>query len=537
MKRFHTLLILFSLAVFCNVAHAEYVIYLEGAQGQRCPLPEELHQRVYQELMRYQFPMSGDFFRASSDELSDLCADECAFIERKIQTIDSMLKIIFIPKTLYQVMFTTFFIQYLLDNYSSIDDFKAADDRMIKRKQQNLKSPGDDTHLEEDILEEEDLLEDLLWMKAQQQNNLCDSARRTHFQLNNDINARLEYCNHVLGIGGDFSKILDCFFEKLIPLKKRIIEQYGLGGYKECPYFNPLRLFLGDGDEYFKNNAVRAILQKAVQAEIEAESKGAFVLYRGTMGYQGCLDKIVGGENRLNYWALSYGNSLVAGSFFDLGVCPLHYILLYRIGYALCIGKKEYFDSSSFVSRLFVNRGIPARSTLVGLVSENEPSHVHISSRRLLGGAEGIIFEREGEAEEMFQNYLREYAVILKGALKKWKKRMQKPTQQKISSRMIPLPQVLPAAVSMSNTLNCPIILAPNFSVDDLMRHSSFVRRPLMPLTGRKRKRLQCDYCGKQFLSRAGFQRHDQNYCPSKQSNFFDCQEDGIPPKKRRKLC
>ena len=95
-----------------TVGQAEYIVY-QDIGGECCELSEELHTKVFDVLMTYQFPMSARpqlnlREKLSSEELDYLCRDERSFIEEKAQNIEPSLRVQFIPTALYELMYLKF---------------------------------------------------------------------------------------------------------------------------------------------------------------------------------------------------------------------------------------------------------------------------------------------------------------------------------------------------------------------------------------------------------------------------------------------
>lgn len=418
MKKFikNFLLLIFLTTCFSSI-NAEYIYYKKVANNIQKALEYDEHKKIYP-ILNKMFPISIKHILEIKKELSEeefafLCTNEREFLEDRMQKKlrDKSVRVAFIPTTLYEMLYMKFWGECVLDGMRKqgkkfIDMLYRYKRRVGQLSYQEIKQYYMDIPLAPFIIVPS-----------------ISETSFTHLEMNKKL---VEYFSErqveKIDCRQLYSEICELFDELRKEKKKGQFYSY---------------LFMGDGIvrmlrffvEENRRRAAMQILPKAVAIEFEAHKLGAFVIYRGTCGFENRLDKIKkkkifdsyglpDGRNNKSvlagkYTGLSYGSTLLAGLLGgDYGAVAFNYITKERsssdfslYGYGLLINKKEFFEESSFISRILY---MPSHSTLSGWGCTGEDFHPRIYDDRLL----------EGENEKTFQDFLSKNARIIKNVSK-----------------------------------------------------------------------------------------------------------------------
>jgi hypothetical protein len=126
MKYRHNFSFLFYLILLftTNILHGEYLVYEQKNGSPSIPI-EKQYKKIFNILMTYKFPMRTNPYIENTitnqDKLLLQKLSEKDFLEQKIQkTIDPNLRVIFVPKTIYELFFFTQFLDRSKDLW--VDD-------------------------------------------------------------------------------------------------------------------------------------------------------------------------------------------------------------------------------------------------------------------------------------------------------------------------------------------------------------------------------------------------------------------------------
>lgn len=367
---------------------AEYLIVEKNNEGLCIPAFED-YKKAIEIVMQWRFPLYlKDIERIKSlDEiqLKSLCENEQKFIENKFKEIGLNLELLFIPTIFYELFILTDFNLCKKLKLESIEYEKIEVPVFLEEGKTLLKYFIDSY-------------------------NSCD--------YNNDFFISKKFYYKINNMIFDFVKENNfnnkSFFYKRLGFYKR---KHNNTNEKEAPVTRHVLKYLSNNTSYFK---------KIFNYEVLAHEYGCFSLYRGTCGYNEILDLLKVENESMSVglcgYGLSYGNSLFAGIFNDVGASAFTYIFdqdfimrekgenISSVGYFLFIPKLDYlkeFIENGIENRLF----IAPVNTLNGLISKGELFH----SRVLAVCSDDRDFICNSRLS--FNNYLKSYACIFKNRI------------------------------------------------------------------------------------------------------------------------
>lgn len=433
---------------------AEYLVCSRTNASELVPASESQYWSVFPLLQKYQFPMSLAHIGQLRQELStraleELAAHEHAFIQEKVKSIDPSIELVFIPATLWEVIAirnlalnvynflqkneptglfsigettNSFLSPYYKLACSALDKMGTyslpkiptyvgpSDDQSPEKTEANY--PGLTHYLEcyeRRALVAINVMINKLQSDLNEENNLLliqsfDWGMRLfnwNERISQVINDRLtsyiqwlfntsiaKYYLYVVQEKHDIDNIIAQLVQDIRNLETR------MPALRCC--LKQLGMF-GIHDRF----DIHACLKKCIGADVEAYEKGYFTLYRGTNGFEGRLDKIIGKQH------LSFGNSLCAGFLYDSAgssSCALYAMYLYCITYGLHLPKRDFLVlQDSFLSRFFQMKPL---GTIASLISSGESFHPRMFSRP------DIQFEDKAK-EAQFQKLLSSQARIV----------------------------------------------------------------------------------------------------------------------------
>ncbi len=241
MKNIKHFLFLIVLIVVCSQqVHAEYLLYKLDSEGNMQTINKIEHAQTYPILTKYQFPMSL-CYQFTGEELKELDANEEAFIQAKMP---KDIKVAFIPKTLYELLFYRFISETEND----------------KRKE--------------------------IWK--------CFSAIEASFwknHFNNDQN--------VVSLHYIFNEKITTYLRK--DLEKSTIQKIDFKKEIEVSILS-INKILASRLVNVCRHMQRSIniFSKAIELEFEAHKKGCWTIYRGTSGVRGLMDSTIAAMEKVH---------------------------------------------------------------------------------------------------------------------------------------------------------------------------------------------------------------------------------------------
>lgn len=300
------------------------------------------------------------FMALTSDDQKKLIQHEQDFLTEKIKKIDASLSLSFIPTTVYELLFFKFYIKGLqVLNRETRYTFVLANDNFID-------------------------LDKLFITGGRLASSSIRNTSKLMCELQKDINTRIihffdDTYNKIQCERNDIKNMMPSLLTSLKTLSDKVNKN--------------IRWSMIEGFSQIAQS--KDFLSKAIEAEFEANSKQCFPLYRGTNGFKGKLDNIIGagGGKSGPYEGLSYGNSIFAGIFLDVvgefSACAYSHIKRKSLGYVLLIPKETYRNVNKSTSQKFFSREdtttgisyyIPPLNTLCGMLSGGEFFHPRLSA-------------------------------------------------------------------------------------------------------------------------------------------------------------
>jgi hypothetical protein len=398
---------------FSSSIEAEYVFY-RRVLDKKGVIYENSQEEIYKVLMKYQFPMSIRHSKMLEKELSKedfslLIKDENEFIKRMVKAFDDGIEVLYIPQTFYELLFLLFYLEETIKKYECglIKNSSMVAPKILSKK--TFQVPEEMRLLMDDA---EDVIflvrsvscripifgevKDKAWQKYDESyKKIYNSTKKAHLKANNWMVVKLES----IQAGVSFSsRVVDLILE----INAKINELQLL--YKKT-YKGLLRvdteIFPNNFEKYCSELMIKA-LEKAVDYEEKTEPKGKIVIYRGTNGYDGRLDKVV--KNNTVAQGLSFGSSLFAGLFLFQGGIAFKIISTHLIGYALALDKTSFLSGTLLERRFFSLKPWP---TIVNFMSWGSSFHPRATVSADLRDDEDL-------AEQLFQKYLCENACLIK---------------------------------------------------------------------------------------------------------------------------
>jgi hypothetical protein len=412
LKKFSLLVLIFFYFDFIN---PEYLLY-EGLNFSN-PISLESHKKIYPFLMKYQFPMSVRSsqnlrFELSVAELNFLCSDERGFLNAQADGLKLTVMVKFIPTTIYELFLMKFYAENVVKLYldDKINSSLLSIPTFMRKGGVGFQVPEEMSFLMHDSAENIVLMRDVSSAAGAFNNSIngkrdfvelsCSkiykSVESFHFKLNCFIAKYLKEKS----IEPDDINLVFLLLEDVLDLAKKLklchLKKYGKSFSLNTKIF-PYTFLAHSTDQ------IRFLLEKSVEVEKKAAAEGKVVLYRGSDGYLGKIDKVV--KEKSNSRGLSFGNTLFSGIFVCPGSLAIRFVQSRNVGYALLVDKRRYYDEDSFERKFIEMRPWPTIALILGWGSSFHPK---ICLPR-------EFFSKIDEAEELFQEYIDKNLVILRG--------------------------------------------------------------------------------------------------------------------------
>jgi hypothetical protein len=340
-----------------TVGQGEYVVFRKLPSGENQPLSRTEYEAVYKILLQHS---PGALVSSGSPTATEDCANRYELLKAKLKEIDPALEAVFIPKTLYELIFIRKCIEEDLQHQKICPYL----DRLYHCTSVNIFS-GDASALEsfkKDTRSKQ--IEKNCW-------HLCyfgDAGDSEHPDVK-DIAYRINQVildTFKLNADGFTAKELAAYTEEEIKYLKNFHETNTLCNRT---YPGPTTNFGNEltGCEItpmgIRNDADAQIIRNAVTLDCSKIAQRAFLIYRGAdfqkdSGY--CWDD----QNKP--YSLSYGSSLFAGCIFDGGATSFRYMRNGQNAYAIPVPFDQAQNSPFFV---------PTTHTVAQLFGNGEVFH------------------------------------------------------------------------------------------------------------------------------------------------------------------
>lgn len=401
-----------------TVGQGEYIVFHKSSTGEKQPLSREKFEQVYQILLQHSPRVLAN---SGSENAIEECANRYELIKAKLKKIDPTLEAVFVPKTLYELIFIRKCIQEDL-RHKKICPY-------LSQQGISLEFFGGDQQKYENYLSDKEKKQKEMkcWHlcyfdNASKENNEHAGVKDVAYRLNKAMlkafDPPTEGFTHQ-----EFSTLAEKEIEFLKAHHKNSseAEEKRRKGEKvelvcNCSYPGPTTNF---GFESSRgaiksmgicNEAAAQIIRNAVALECSKIAQNVLFLYRGSNFQKDLISNNRKGKD-ISY-SLSYGSSLFAGCVYDGGATAFHYMRNAENAYAIPVAFDQINESPFF---------IPSMHTLAQLFAEGEIFHARTKSWKdfdvkEMGGIMDCSEERgylasnlsQEELKSRFQAYKRE---------------------------------------------------------------------------------------------------------------------------------
>ena len=349
----------------------EYVVFHKLPTGEKLPLTPEIFEQVYKVLLRHS---PAALANSGSEKATEECANRYELLKAKLKEIDPTLEAVFVPRTLYELVFIRKCIQEDLKHKEICPELAPLCHNI------SLKTFKNDEIKYQEFLKEQqaERLKRKCW-------HLCyftDVGDNEHAGVK-EVAHRL---NKVMLKAFDPSsegfthQESSAFAEKEIVFLKahyskglETIERLGKGEKVEeissCSRPGPTTNFGFESNRGsikpmgIRNETDAQIIRDAIALDCSKIAQHSLFLYRGA-DFQ--KDSTSCWNDKDTPYSLSYGSSLFAGCLYDGGATAFHYMRNGQNAYAIPVPFNQLNDSPFFV---------PTTHTIAQLFGDGEIFH------------------------------------------------------------------------------------------------------------------------------------------------------------------
>lgn len=353
------------------MGQGEYIVFHTSPTGEKQPLSRETFEQVYQILLQYS---PAALANSGSEKATKDCANRYELIKAKLKKIDPTLEAVFVPRTLYELIFIRKCIQEDLKHKEICPDLSPSSHKI------SLKTFKDDQIKYQEFLKEQQ--EKRLKRKCWHLCYFTDTGNNEHvgvkdvaYRLNKSILKTFSPSS-----GGFTHQEFSAFAEKEIAFLKahynkglEIMEKLCQGEEVEeissCSTPGPTTNFGYESTRgYIKPMGIRnetdaQIIRDAIALDCSKIAQHSLFLYRGA-DFQ--KDSPSCWSDKDQPYSLSYGSSLFAGCLYDGGATAFHYMRNQQNAYAVPIAFDQLNESPFFV---------PTTHTVAQLCGDGEIFH------------------------------------------------------------------------------------------------------------------------------------------------------------------
>lgn len=305
-----------------TIGQGEYIVFHQLPNGQKLSLSPETFEKVYEILLKFS---PGVLVSNGSGKESEEVANRYELIKAKLQEIDPTLRAMFIPRTLYELIFVRQYVQENLKNVSSNKD--STEKGLIEINLNRKKNSWNPCRITSDY-------------RSSFRGNDTDeygSVREIAYRLN-EVFVK------------NFSLSQDGFtYQEFASL----VEQ-------EISFFKEDRKSASNCSIGIHNESEAQIVRNAVALDCSKIAQHSFLLYRGSdfekdspcrnfKVYQRKTHSVITQEEP---FSLSYGTGLFAGCINDGGIAganAFYYMCSKANAYALSVPFAHFQDSPFFI--------------------------------------------------------------------------------------------------------------------------------------------------------------------------------------------
>lgn len=357
-----------------TMGQGEYVVFHKLPSGEKKELSPETFEQVYKVLIHYS---PAALMNSGSEKANEECANRYERIKSEINKIDPSLKVIFVPRTLIELILIRKCIKEDLKN-NEICPFLNRQEHHYIHHPENLRFyQTEDPQRRKENLEEIQALKDkrkcwhLCYFDDVGDNQHAD-LKKIAFRLNKAIVKTLSPSNE-----GFSYQEFSVYAEKEIDFlkmhyhkdSKEMERLYAINKDKSngCRVPGPTMNFgyelTRDKPMGIRNEIDAQIIRDAVKLDCSKIAQQSFILYRGANFEK---DACFCWDDKDKPYSLSFGSSLFAGCLFDGGATAFHYMRNGRNAYAIPVPFDQLNDSPFF---------IPPANTCAQLFADGEIFH------------------------------------------------------------------------------------------------------------------------------------------------------------------
>lgn len=354
-----------------TMGQGEYVVFHKYPDGEKQPLSSEKFEQVYQVLVQHS---PAALVNSGSETAVEDCANRYERIKAKLKEIDPTLEAVFVPRTLYELIFIRKCIQEDL-KHDDICPFLS-----MNKADLSLKDFNGDQEEYEDFLKSQN---------ADQQKRKCwhlcrftDTGDNEHAGVKN-VAYRLNkaiFKAFNLSSEGFTHQEFSAFAEKEITFLKtyhnecsETMEKLRRGEIvNQISHFDDPGPTINFGYETtladikpmgIRNEVDAQIIRDAIALDCSKIAQDSLFLYRGADFHK---DSTSCWDDKDSPYSLSYGSSLFAGCVYDGGATAFHYMRNGQNAYAVPIPFDQLNESPFFV---------PTTHTVAQLFGDGEIFH------------------------------------------------------------------------------------------------------------------------------------------------------------------
>lgn len=349
-----------------SMGQGEYIVFHKLATGEKSPLKPEIFEKVYKVLLQY-----------SPTALANECANRYELLKAKLKEIDPTLEAVFVPRTLYELVFIRKCIQEDLKQHKICSELDPG------LHENNLLWMFDN-----DVTKYQEYLEKRQAYRVKRKcwhlchftdadagNNQHAGVKEVAYRLNKVMLKAFDPASE-----GFTHKELSALAEKEIEFLKahykndletteklqkgekvepiRSLNTPGpttnFGASESRGFIKPMGI---------RNETDAQIIRDAIALECSKIAQHSLFLYRGA-DFQ--KDAASSWKDKDKPYSLSYGSSLFAGCLFDGGATAFHYMRNGQNAYAIPVPFDQLNDSPFFV---------PTTHTVAQLFGDGEIFH------------------------------------------------------------------------------------------------------------------------------------------------------------------
>lgn len=357
-----------------TMGQGEYVVFHQLPNGETKRISRELYEQVYKILNQYS---PSGIVNKGSDKIAEDCAKRYELIKAKLKEIDSSLEVVFIPRTLYELIFLRKIIK---------EDLKHNKDNKCCPYFQALTQSVQPNDIQEQSKVTRKCWHLAHFMDAGDNNHL--GVKELAYRLNQIIIRTFSPT-----AAGFTHKEFTIFAEKEIDFLKNYYKKgknHEIDGVDNCSFAGPSSCFGFESNRGsirpmgIRDDWDAQILRNAIALDCSEIAKDSFLIFRGAKFKK---DRPINTTGLDQPYSLSYGSSLFAGCVFDADATAFFYMRNDKLNaYAISVPFNRLKHSSFY---------IPLTNTVVQLFGLGEIFHVRTKAWKdfdvkKMGGIQGL---------------------------------------------------------------------------------------------------------------------------------------------------